>query len=959
MLRVNQSNALDVSINNDFQSGVHFHATGTGKSLIAFTLLEEFYAKYPKKNVIWLCEQKSILIQQFTKEVMTKMKKNYLVLNFAKIKSGNWFESVNSNTFWNKPLLLIINRAFLVSKEKYKKIRVPFGLIIHDECHSITNTTTQSFYKYFTEKYSVKCIGFSATPNLDISPYTQTLSHYSLYDGFIDNVILPPKIIWFKSNSKLNFSDLFTIIKKEVNKLVYKKIIVWCGMIDHCSFLANLAKKYFVDFQIGCDTSVENDFYPIFEKLEENAILFCAAKHREGSDIKNLDGCVFMDKVATRTPRTFVQCVGRVLRKDTCNKKTYGMVIDCCAKSSLELCNRINEYLCIKDIFPWNFDFRVTNIGNKTIRIQQLLLVSPEQFVKPECSLELYKTANEEQMRQIVSCIKREMPDNEIYKQRLSYELELFYKKNLISYLFRALDILKITENIPHVTRGSCGSSLLCYMLGISHVDPIVHDIKFCRFLNEYRDTLPDIDFDFPYHMRDEVFMKLNLKWPGQIARISNHVYFHEKSAKREALRKIGIKGFIGKLELGPVIKNLSSENKALFKREMEKINNSFRCFSLHCGGIVFYPEGIPQEFVLEDKRHQVIQQVTLNKKQISENKQFKIDILSSRALAQLQFCCKKGTISFDDNYFDKSMADMLASGDNIGITLGESPLMRKAFMTIKPKTISDIAVALAIIRPAAKNARNETISLNYDPDQIIYDDDVIDVMKKLFDCDDATADKYRRDFMKGKLKVKDKKIQKQLSCIRSYGFCKSHAFSYAQLVAKLTFIKMTKPKSFWRATLLHTKSSYRKWVHLQEAVCAGVNIHDILSKKNKSIYAEHRENSSRKSMDASKENDFYHLRNYGFWNMKPDSFATGCYINYLESGEIEFCGIIASFKQLSDSNVVLFLGVDCKKYIEVILTLGKKNRINSTHIGIKGKGRFQKGKKHLGIVEASIYKAF
>ena len=328
---------------------------------------------------------------------MSRMKKNYLVLNFAKIKSGNWYESVNSNTFWNKPLLLIINRAFLFSKEKYRKIKVPFGLIIHDECHSITNTTTQSFYKYFTENYSVKCIGFSATPNLDISPYTETLSHYSLYDGFIDNVILPPKIIWFKSNSKLNFSDLFTIIKKEVNKLVYKKIIVWCGMIDHCSFLANLAKRYFVGFQIGCDTSVDNEFYPIFEKLEGNAILFCAAKHREGSDIKNLDGCVFMDKVATRTPRTFVQCVGRVLRKDTANKKTHGIVIDCCAKSSLELCNRINEYLCIKDIFPWNFDFRVTNIGNKTIRIQQLLLVSPEQFVKPETSLELYKTANEEQ----------------------------------------------------------------------------------------------------------------------------------------------------------------------------------------------------------------------------------------------------------------------------------------------------------------------------------------------------------------------------------------------------------------------------------------------------------------------------------------------------------------------------------------------------------------------------------
>ena len=66
MLRYNQTDAINTSLNNKFESGVHFHATGTGKSLIAFTLLEEFYAKYPNKNVIWLCEQKSILIQQFT-----------------------------------------------------------------------------------------------------------------------------------------------------------------------------------------------------------------------------------------------------------------------------------------------------------------------------------------------------------------------------------------------------------------------------------------------------------------------------------------------------------------------------------------------------------------------------------------------------------------------------------------------------------------------------------------------------------------------------------------------------------------------------------------------------------------------------------------------------------------------------------------------------------------------------
>ena len=86
------------------------------------------------------------------------------------------------------------------------------------------------------------------------------------------------------------------------------------------------------------------------------------------------------------------------------------------------------------------------------------------------------------------------------------------------------------------------GSSLVCYLLGISNVDPIKHDIKFERFLNIYRDKLPDIDLDFPHYLRDEVFLKLELKWPNQAARISNHVHWHEKSALREALRRIGIK---------------------------------------------------------------------------------------------------------------------------------------------------------------------------------------------------------------------------------------------------------------------------------------------------------------------------------------------------------------------------------------------------------------------------------
>ena len=72
-----------------------------------------------------------------------------------------------------------------------------------------------------------------------------------------------------------------------------------------------------------------------------------------------------------------------------------------------------------------------------------------------------------------------------------------------------------------------------------SYVDPIKYNISFARFINSYRDNLPDIDFDFPHYLRDEVFLKLFQKWGHCVARISNHNYYHEKSALRESLRSL------------------------------------------------------------------------------------------------------------------------------------------------------------------------------------------------------------------------------------------------------------------------------------------------------------------------------------------------------------------------------------------------------------------------------------
>jgi len=968
LLRKNQIKAIESSLDNDFESGIHFHATGSGKSWISMCLIDLFNEKYPKANIMWICEKKSILIEQFSSNNIkernfTNILKKFHLLNYSEIKQKDWFNSVNTSKFWGKPVLLIINRAFLTSSEKYKKIKLDFHLIIHDECHSISNKTTQTFYQYNLSKAIIpKCIGFSATPNQELEPFKKIISSYSIYDSFIDEVIVPPKIKLFTSNDTLSQTDILLSIKEIINNsnIPYKKIIIWCGMIELCVNMAKLWKDYFQDYLICIDTSdesIQNLYkgYTDFERAESMAILFCACKHREGSDIKNLDCCVFLDKVENRCPKVFVQCIGRVLRLDKERKKMFGLVIDVKAKSSFTICSNINSYLNIEDnIFPWKYDYDKVVTNSKLIKINSLTMIQPSlhQEEIDESSKTIFDTEKKYEISDITSLFIREIPNEKEYTERLDYELNMIHKKNLISHLLQAIEILKITKSIPHVTRGSCGSSLVCYLLGISHTDPVKYNIKFARFLNEYRNNLPDIDLDFPHNLRDEVFLKIELNWPGKIARISNHVYYHDKSALRQAIRNAGIHKFIGKNEIEKEIAKMPKDTRDFIKNEKKRLEDTFRCYSLHCGGIVYYPEGVPKELLLNEKKDKILYQVSLNKIDIAKDKNFKIDILSSRAISQLYEINKYKPIYFENFEYDEKTAQLLSSGDNLGITLAESPLMRKALMKIKPKSIYDIAVCLSIIRPAAKDARNIESHENFD-DYIIFDDDAIDIISKDFNVSDADADKFRRGFAKGDKEViadfkilishlskgQQYEILKKLSNLSRYGFCKSHAFSYAQLVWKLAYMKANHPKEFWRATLNNCQSSYKKWVHLYEAKLNGIDLNkEKLNKDDVSIYALNR----RKKIENF--DVFQQLRNYGYWNMVNNDFFPGCYY-YKKDDSYHFNGIIASMRMKNNPNpkektkyAMLFIGVGSRKYIQV--NIDKIKYIDSKKIGIMGIGK-------------------
>ena len=929
MLKKNQNDAINCVVENDFNSGVIAHATGTGKSVIGINLLKLYAERYVNSNMMWLCEYKTIINELFRNDlfnsVLISLKEKYEIFNFSKEKPREWIEMLNN---CNKPFLVFINRAYLTSQVKYKNLRKTINFIIHDECHSINNKTTREFYNYLS---NYKVIGLSATP-LKIYPFEKIIHSYTLYHALIEKDLVTPQIVWLTKEKRIKNEEIMIEVSKIINKLPFKKIIIWCGLIKQCKELAIKWQKYFKDFKICIDTSSEDNIenignYDDFKYLKSNGFLFCAAKHREGSDIKNLDGCIFMDRVCKRTPKTFIQCIGRVLRVE--ENKNIGVILDIKAKSAYDVIKRLAIYLNNESDFPYSYNYNYNEKGD--IKINNLFI---EKQIHPINKFETNKVTKDF----IISKFKKTELEDDIYKKRLKLEFELFIEKDLLKYLYFAIEILELTSDIPHVTRGSCGSSLLCYYLGISHVDPVKYNIKFERFLNIYRDTLPDIDFDFPHSSRDEIFFRLEKKWPGKIARISNHVHYHEKSAKRAALRELHHNKFIGKYDVDEYIKKLTKEERNKLNIRIKELENTFRMYSLHCGGIVFYPDGVPDYLKHTAKSQNVINQITLNKYDIATEKRFKIDILSSRGLTQLWEVDKVLAFKdFTDIEIDPKVMELFCNGFNIGITLAESPLIKKAMMEIKPRTISDLALILAIIRPAAKDV--EKTNFNHKTD-LVYDDDAIDFIADNCNVDLAKADFYRRKYVKYEKettqilhKLLSKEKIKKLEGLHGYGFCKAHAYSYAELIYKLSYLKIYKPKEFWISTLKNTESSYRKWVHYFEAYVEGIDFKNVIINQ-ESVYSQNR------NQEIYKLNNYDHFIKYGVWNLQQNTVYPNCYA-FNNASYFVYRGIIASLKVLSRT-IIYFICVGINRYIEVIVQKKYITKDMFKKIGIKGYGKLQ-----------------
>ena len=501
MLYKHQIDAINAVETRDFKSGIINYATGTGKSRIGFGIVNKYNEKYPNNSVIWICEHKNILIDLFnnTKNMITP---NLKILNYAQNKPHNWVELVNRMKVWNKQVMLVINRAFLTTGNKYEKLKMPFGLIIHDECHNIVSSTIQKFYQWITNAYSnINIIGLSATPILNYEPLNEIIISLNVVEAINKNVICNPNIYNLKYDN-ISFEDKFHIILSFINQTTYKKTIVWCGTISNCDIIFEEWKLFIIKYSIDINTykthsNCERETN-IFNQQIENAILFCAREHHEATDFLNIDGCVFMDGVQIRTEKLFMQCLGRIVRKAV--NKQNAWILDIDAKNIIEIYNRVMSFNYKNNL--WNFNNEQYSYNN--IIINKISIVVSCERNKNQNVLENYEK------KDITQYFIRDYPKTDDYINRIKYELDMIYEKNLDKYIMKTIEIKELCKDELYVTRGSCGSSLVCYLLGITHVNPIKFNISFTRFLHKERNELPDIDFDFAHNIRDDLFIKIN-----------------------------------------------------------------------------------------------------------------------------------------------------------------------------------------------------------------------------------------------------------------------------------------------------------------------------------------------------------------------------------------------------------------------------------------------------------------
>jgi error-prone DNA polymerase len=394
---------------------------------------------------------------------------------------------------------------------------------------------------------------------------------------------------------------------------------------------------------------------------------------------------------------------------------------------------------------------------------------------------------------------------------RLERELVLVERHDLAGFFLVYRDILELAREVAHRVRGgdatpramlppgrgrgSSVSSIICYLIGLSHVDPVQTNLYLGRFLNEAMGSVPDIDIDFARDIREELILAVYERYGSEhVGLVCTFPTYRTRSTVREIGKALGLPfGEIEKLAklADPGSGGLKEELERLPEfREMarsplwgalaelaEEIAGTPRHISQHVGGMVISSRPLVELVPLEPAAMEGRVLCQWDKDSCDDAGFIKIDFLALGMLSLVEEAVESIAVRHGEapdlsriDYEDEAIYDRICSGDTVGLFQVESRAQIQMLRRVRPRNLADLAIQVAIVRPGPivggavnpyvrrrerlredpkyrvrydhpllEDALGETLGV------IIFQDQVLEVCKTLAGFSDGQAEGLRR----------------------------------------------------------------------------------------------------------------------------------------------------------------------------------------------------------------------
>ncbi len=459
--------------------------------------------------------------------------------------------------------------------------------------------------------------------------------------------------------------------------------------------------------------------------------------------------------------------------------------------------------------------------------------------------------------------------DSKKYIDRFEFEFNLLEKKKFISYFLMVHEIIEWCcekQIMVGPGRGSSAGSLIAYLLGITTIDPIKHNLLFERFISLERDGLPDFDVDFEDLRRDEIRLHMiDLYGENNIANVSTFMEMKSRSCIRDVSRVFDVpledvNNFCKLVEDDVEIEE-TFEKEPFFRNKYPEVTElilsmkgTIRTAGINAAALIVAPEDISKSTygVLVKRKGSLI--INWDKEDVEYMGLLKFDYLGLNTLtilnetANLIYENHKEDIVFEDiNIEDKDVLTSINGVDTAGLFQLSGHLAKQVTKDLKVDSFEDIVSIMALGRPGPfrslmtqdfidrKHGKKweekgklyeEVLKDTYG--LLIFQENVMFVANKVAGMTFSEADKmrkiigkkrdktefeqFKRRFIGGCLKNKTlskqeaEKVWEAILEHAGYSFGRAHSVSYATIAYYCAYLKYYYPTEFFCANLTYGK---------------------------------------------------------------------------------------------------------------------------------------------------------